>query len=82
MAEKTEKTYVIVRGSVKTPDGIIGVGKPITLEESEAMKMDPQGTAFMPKEKWDAQQRAAAASKAELEKVTPAPAAKAEKGGK
>lgn len=81
------KDYVVVKGSVKQGSAFIGVGKAIALEEAEAKLMDPQGVALMPKAKWDAQQRAKAAAKAELDKVpesttTDKTAAKAEKGGK
>lgn len=64
------KDYVIIRGSIVFPPpiGTKKVGDTVRLEENEAKKLDPQGNCLQEKSKHDAQLRAAAAAKAELEK--------------
>lgn len=64
------KTYVVVHGSVKL-DGstVCGPGEEIQLEESEAKKMDKDGTCFVEKGKHDAVKRGDAAKQAELDKA-------------
>ncbi len=81
--------YIIIHGSVISGREMLKVGKPIELEPEEAKKMGGDAV-FVEAAKYEAQQRAAAAAKAELAKAgitpdpkpEPKPTPKAEKGGR
>jgi membrane protein involved in colicin uptake len=73
------KTYIIIEGGVKTPEGMKGPGDELELDEKDAKAMDPQGTSFMLKSQHEAKKKAAeAAKKAEAEALAAAAKAEAE----
>lgn len=79
--------YKILHGNVKTAAGLFGAGvkdtdgndmSVIELKEAEAKQLDPDGSCFQLKSKWDIEQKGEAAkhkaiaeAEAELSKVDP-----------
>ncbi len=77
---KAKEDFVVIHGSVKTPEKNVGYGEVISLDPDEAKKMDPTGASLMPKAHWDAKQAGAkAAAKAEADVLADAEKSKGEK---
>ncbi len=69
--EEAVEDFVVIHGSVKTPDGLVAVGGIVGLTVAEAKRMDPSGVSLKPKRLWDSEHAGKAAgekaAKASLE---------------
>ncbi len=77
-----KEDFVVIHGSVKTPEGVVEYGQSVALEPAEAKKMDPTGVSLKPKAIWDAEQKgikAGAEAKAAALAESAKPAAHKEK---
>lgn len=74
--------FVILHGSVRTQEGLVGKGGTVALELAEAKKMDPHGTSLQLKRLWDAEQKGQKAGEeakaAALAEAEPKPESKAD----
>lgn len=59
-----KEDFVVLHGSVRTQDGVIGKLGTVSLDADDAKRMDPHGKSLKLKRLWDAEQKGLEAGKA------------------